>query len=140
MNPDHVSPRPGNRRRRLRWKRLLLVTVFFAGFLFGGFKLCQAIHYVFFTSLAADSVTWPSGTKAAPDDGRLNLLVLGLDDPGEGGTTRRSDSMLLASFDRPNKNVMVLSIPRDTLVLIPRQNARDKINHAYAYGGAALAR
>lgn len=49
-----------------------------------------------------------------------------------------SDSMLLLRFDPSNNNVSVLSIPRDTQVLIPDQGI-NKINAANYHGGAPLA-
>jgi LCP family protein required for cell wall assembly len=66
-----------------------------------------------------------------------NVLVLGSDRrPGE--TSSRSDSILLIRSD-PGKNQFAeLSIPRDLRVPIPG-HGDDKINAAYAYGGAPLA-
>ena len=130
-------------KKKVRWKRLIFLVVFLAALFFGGFKLYQAINYLFFTPLDIANITMPSGARlAANQTGRLNLLVLGLDDTpeGENAALRRSDSMLLASFDRAKQTVAVLSIPRDTLAQIPQRPTLEKINHAYAHGGAPLAR
>lgn len=51
----------------------------------------------------------------------------------------RSDSLMLVRIDTNLKRAIVLSIPRDTLVLIPGYG-RDKINSAIAYGGIPLAK
>ncbi|MDR1508482.1 MAG: LCP family protein [Synergistaceae bacterium] len=68
--------------------------------------------------------------------GRINILVLG-EDNVEG--SRRSDTIMLATLDVDNNNIRVLSIPRDTRMLIPGYG-NQKINHAYAYGRTELVR
>ncbi|MDU2063729.1 MAG: LCP family protein, partial [Sporomusaceae bacterium] len=55
------------------------------------------------------------------------------------GSPSRSDAMLLASVDLTQKNVHVISIPRDTRVNIPGHKGLEKINNAYFYGGSTLA-
>lgn len=49
----------------------------------------------------------------------------------------RSDTILLARLDPDKEVVSLMSIPRDLIVDIPG-HARQKINAAYAYGGARL--
>lgn len=67
----------------------------------------------------------------------FNLLVIGIDD-GLGRNWRgRTDTIIVARFSPRDKKVNVLSIPRDTLSLIPGYGA-DKINHAFAFGGTDL--
>ncbi len=78
------------------------------------------------------------------DRQRLNVLCMGVDynytNTGQPfSKSARSDTMMLLSFDRSSKSVAVLSIPRDLWVSIPGYG-EDKINSAYALGGAALAR
>lgn len=71
----------------------------------------------------------------------LNALILGLDHglgrPEEGN--RRSDVIMVVHLDLDRQKVCLLSIPRDSYVEIPG-HGRNKINEAYALGGAALAR
>ncbi len=76
-----------------------------------------------------------------------NFLVLGSDSregensefgsPQEVGG-QRSDTMMVLQLDPKRLKGVVLSIPRDTRVEIPGRGF-DKINAAYAYGGADLA-
>lgn len=78
------------------------------------------------------------------DKNRLNVLCMGVDynytrDGMPYSKEARSDTIMLISFERKHGTVAVLSIPRDLLVEIPGLG-RDKINAAYAYGGAPLAR
>lgn len=63
-----------------------------------------------------------------PSKARANILIMGLDD----GKTH-TDTLMLVSLDTVNKNVSVLSIPRDTRIVHGGQY--DKINHLYAYKG-----
>ena len=76
----------------------------------------------------------------------INVLILGSDigytrsGKRDDKTPTRSDTMMLARLDPLNKTVSVLSIPRDTRVLIPERRYYDKINAAFAYGGEQLAR
>ena len=71
-----------------------------------------------------------------------NLLLLGVDsstneaNPFKGN---RSDTMLLVSIAPYGKNINIISIPRDSKVYIAGKNKTDKINHAFAHGGARLA-
>ncbi|MBS3950704.1 MAG: LCP family protein [Peptococcaceae bacterium] len=63
------------------------------------------------------------------------ILIIGVDErPGEGA---RADTVVLAIINTTNPELKLLSIPRDTRVVIPRRG-NDKINHAQAYGGAKL--
>lgn len=75
---------------------------------------------------------------------RINVLLLGTDDGDsddfDKDVPKRTDAMLLVSFDPENSQVSVLSLPRDTRVTIPGRRGHDKINAAYAYGGVPLAK
>ncbi|MEI6716466.1 MAG: LCP family protein [Candidatus Saccharibacteria bacterium] len=65
-------------------------------------------------------------------DGRVNILLLGVGDPGHAGE-ELSDTMIVASYDPKTKDVAMLSIPRDLYVKIPN-NGYNKINSAHAFG------
>lgn len=65
---------------------------------------------------------------------RINMLIVGCDEIENQG---RADTIVLLSISPKTKNVLILSIPRDTRVEIPGRGM-DKINHAYAFGGKGL--
>ncbi len=69
------------------------------------------------------------------ENGRVNVLVAGnsADDAGHNGATL-TDSIMVLSIDTKKKTAMMLSVPRDMWVTIPRQG-HSKINAAYTYGG-----
>lgn len=64
-----------------------------------------------------------------------NVAVFGVDDFDGGG---RSDSIIILSVDQDNRLIKIHSILRDSYVEIPG-HGKDKINHAYAFGGPLLA-
>ncbi|WP_295084002.1 LCP family protein [Ruminococcus sp.] len=65
-----------------------------------------------------------------------NILVIGTD--GRTANERgRSDSMILVSLNSSTNEIIMTSFMRDCYVEIP-DNGWDKLNHAYAYGGADL--
>lgn len=68
-------------------------------------------------------------------EGRVNILLMGIDRrPGEAFISR-TDSMMIVSIDPLNETASILSIPRDLYVLIPG-HGRDRINTAFVYGSA----
>lgn len=71
---------------------------------------------------------------ALKEQGRFNILIIGEDDV-EGSS--RSDTVLFATIDIDDKNIRILSLPRDTRVQIPGHGVQ-KLNHAFAYGGPDL--
>ncbi len=74
-------------------------------------------------------------TPPAPDS--INLVLLGSDTRSVDGKGGRSDTIILVHIDPTNDYLSMLSIPRDLRVKIPG-HGYNKINAAYAYGGAAL--
>lgn len=70
-------------------------------------------------------------------DGANNILLLGSD--SRKGETARADTIMVLQLDGPSKKPKLISFMRDTLVDIPGVG-QNKINAAYAYGGADLVR
>lgn len=72
----------------------------------------------------------------------LNILLIGTDGSAtrteEEGDVSRSDTIMVVSLNPETKSTKLLSIPRDSYALIDGVENPDKINHAYAYGGAEL--
>lgn len=67
-----------------------------------------------------------------------SILLLGVDTGDLGRSDRgRSDVMMLLTINSATELMTVTSIPRDAYVMIPGYYM-DKINHAYAFGGAEL--
>lgn len=66
----------------------------------------------------------------------LNILLLGID--AEEGENGRSDAMMVLTVDSKGDQMQIVSIPRDTRTEIVGKGIQDKINHAYAFGGAEM--
>ncbi|MCG1021571.1 LCP family protein [Sutcliffiella horikoshii] len=65
----------------------------------------------------------------------FTILILGIEDYGSGGKGGRSDTIMVATFNPDDASMNLLSIPRDTRVNIAGRDEKDKINHAYSFGG-----
>jgi len=76
-----------------------------------------------------------------PNYDNISILFLGIDDSEvrnqEGNA--RSDAMVLATLNEKEKNIKLVSIPRDSYVQIPSKGFKDKITHAHAFGGVDTA-
>jgi LCP family protein required for cell wall assembly len=76
-----------------------------------------------------------SGTALPPWNGadRLNILLIGADEQ-EGG--HNTDTMIVLSIDPPTKQVVMFSLPRDTVdVPIPASDTKARAVFGSAYGG-----
>ena len=68
----------------------------------------------------------------------FSVLIMG-DDARPGEEHARSDAMLVATFNREKKSIILTSIPRDSYVEIVGKGKSDKITHANAFGGVDMA-
>ncbi len=66
-----------------------------------------------------------------------NILFIG-SDAREGLEGQRSDSMILFSIDKANREIKLTSFLRDSYVYIPSKGYSTKLNAAFNYGGAQL--
>lgn len=70
----------------------------------------------------------------------FSVLLLGIDTGDDGRVEQgRSDTTIVATVNPRDKQTTLVSLARDTYVDIPGQGKQDKLNHAYAFGGASLA-
>ncbi|MGG3497053.1 LytR family transcriptional regulator [Peribacillus simplex] len=70
------------------------------------------------------------------DQEPFSMLMLGVDE--RDGDKGRSDTMIVLTVNPQKKSVKMLSIPRDTRTEIVGHGTKDKINHAFAFGGAKM--
>ena len=66
-----------------------------------------------------------------------NVLLIGTDERRK-NERGRADAIMIATIDEKHRGIKITSIARDTYVNIPTKNRKEKINHAYSYGGADL--
>ncbi|AFU15922.1 Membrane-bound protein lytR [Bacillus thuringiensis MC28] len=67
----------------------------------------------------------------------ISILMMGVDQRGE--DQGRSDSLMLFTLNPKTKSMKIISIPRDSYTEIVGKGKKDKINHAYAFGGIDMA-
>ncbi|EPD51530.1 hypothetical protein HMPREF1210_02128 [Paenisporosarcina sp. HGH0030] len=73
-----------------------------------------------------------------PINDNVSILFIGVDDSdvrNQGTNNSRSDALMLATLNNKQKDVKLVSIPRDSYVYIPEIGYKDKINHALFKGG-----
>lgn len=143
--PDDDQPKRRSARAaddRPRWgRRVLIVLASFVALVL----VAVAGFYVFLDRKAAGNITQenllPQTTpsvdgKPVPLEGvGKNYLIVGADTrPGDAG---RSDVIVLAHVPEDKSSVYLTHFPRDLYVDIPGRK-KDKINAAFAYGGAPL--
>lgn len=69
----------------------------------------------------------------------FSILLLGIDTGDIGRVDRgRSDTVMVMTVNPNTEKTTLVSIPRDTYTEIVGRGTQDKINHAYAFGGAAM--
>ncbi len=123
-NPENNSP-------LAKWKYWIIllctVLVIVSGFfgVFASFVMNRLSVFEMIFTLAPNGTLMPE----------MNVLILGIDGNGRGG---RSDTTIVVHVNKDGKSIGLVSIPRDTMVVIPGRKL-DKINHAYAFGGPELA-
>ncbi|MBW9324185.1 transcriptional regulator [Enterococcus casseliflavus] len=70
----------------------------------------------------------------------FSVLLMGIDTGDLGRVEQgRSDTMMVATISPQDNQTTVVSIGRDSYVDIVGHGTTDKINHAYAFGGPAMA-
>ena len=140
--PDDDAPTP--KRRRLLPKILIGVAVVLVVAIGAGLLYAATIDRSLTKNLnrgvelpGDESSLRPS--KEAQETGTLNYVLLGSDsrDPGNEGNGR-SDTILVVHLNAKRDKAYIISFPRDMYVNIPGQG-KNKINAAFAFGGAPLA-
>lgn len=124
-------------------KKFLIITAVIFGIVVIG--IAAYLFYLFqSTANTAEQMHDPIGRSSELREGEpdlsegdpISLLLLGID--AEEGTTGRSDTMIVMTINPELESIKMVSIPRDSRVEIEGRG-QDKINHAYAFGGAELA-
>lgn len=130
---DNYERKPKKRKKhrifRFLIKLLLLVLIYSGGAFFAGqFVANMDDSY----KMEVETFNGFSGSEGAN-----NILLIGND--SREGETSRADTIMVLQLDGPAKKPKLISFMRDTYVNIP-DIGEDKLNSAYAYGGAELVR
>lgn len=134
-------------RRRLRIALLstLGVLVVAAGLIYSNRGALAALGYDWFLADKVEESMKDSykplsdRPEIAPMDVKdpFSMLLLGVD--ARANERGRSDTLIYTVVRPEDGKVLMVSVPRDTYADIVGKDKKDKITHAYAYGGAEMA-
>jgi LCP family protein required for cell wall assembly len=133
------------RRRRLRRTIGIAVTLVVLLVIGAGASYLAFLNHTVTANVKHDALLPTPGVDGATDDaptvapaakGAQNILIIG-SDAREGLAGARSDVIVLVHVASDRKTVTLVHFPRDLWVSVPG-HGKDKINAAFAYGGAPL--
>lgn len=126
--------------KKRRWLKITLAVILVLLFAGGGYAYSiyhdakQTVNDEMHKKV--ESIDHEVAKKKVSEQKPLNILLLGVDKrPGDSG---RSDALMVLSLDPKQNQMKIISIPRDTRTTIVGMGFKDKINHAYAYGGTDM--
>ncbi|CEG29080.1 LCP family protein [Bacillus sp. B-jedd] len=134
------SIRKKKRKRRIFFFITLPLTlILLSGITYGAFLFAKAANIMEASNqeLKRGDQSAKRVEKVSPKHDNISVLIMGVDDSGKRqfGSATRTDSLILATFNRNDKSVKMVSIPRDSYVYVPVEGKKDKITHAHAFGG-----
>lgn len=141
----HSAKRTSSPSRRARQRRALLIAALvviisvLAAFGFVAWRSSQSLKELE-TNIRPDAATSEAIARevvAPPASQRFEYILLLGDDRLPGQSRGRTDTIILVAVDRKTGDAAMISIPRDTRLNVPG-HGMTKVNHAGAYGGAAL--
>ncbi len=129
-----VSAPAGPARRH--WWKLPILLIFALAFLSSGwftYKIASASNKIFTANTTGGSPILKKGKQLKDQDGRVNILLIGVGgDNHDGGDL--ADTIQLVSVSPKDKNVAMVSIPRDLYVQVPDSYNKVKINEVHSIG------
>lgn len=127
--------RTGKKFYKKRWFKFLAATIILVAAV-GGFFAWKTGYTLNKISGSDNSVLGSLlGGGEAPEaqEGRINILFLGMRGANMPGGGLLADSIMIASLDTKNNKVALISVPRDLYVQIPGTNERGKLNSVYSH-------
>lgn len=141
----------GGRREKVKepkplktWKKVLLITLIIiliiAAILAGiaTYFIASKIGKIQIEQIDETAIGIEEETSKALS-GYRNIALLGIDSRADDyGIGNRSDCIIIASINEKTKDIKLISVYRDTYMLLDEKGTErlDKVTHAYAYGGA----
>lgn len=126
-----------NNKKDIRKKIAVAVSVFILVFIVGifayGYSVLGNLNYD--DSIVANEYVNEDGL--AKNASVKNILIIG-SDVRDGQSGQRSDSMILFSIDKKNRQIKLTSFLRDSYVFIPGEGYEDKLNASFSLGGPQL--
>ncbi|KMK77410.1 LCP family protein [Alkalihalobacillus pseudalcaliphilus] len=140
MNVDNTRIKNRKKRSRRKVFRTIFIFITLCFLVIGGaifysaVKLNSAITGAAEPELDRGDKSEMRTEAVNPSKDNFSVLLLG-DDSRPGESRARTDAMIVATFNKDDKSIILTSIPRDTRVEMVGLGYQDKINHAHARGG-----
>lgn len=112
---------------------LVLIMLLVGIFAYVVYKKISKINYV---EIPKEEIELTAGVEENLVEYR-NIALFGIDTRDNTYDGSRTDCIIIASINENTKEIKLVSVYRDTYLQIPNRGL-DKVNHAYAFGGAAL--
>ncbi|MBQ8920882.1 MAG: LCP family protein [Oscillospiraceae bacterium] len=137
QDEEPVVQKHRRKRRKRRHSCLRRLAISAISFIFTIFVIYSVIAIIAIRKIQTEKTGERHITaNAAVQDSKVrNVLLIGTD--ARGDERGRADTIMLLSFSRHNHTMTMTSLMRDSYVNIPGYGA-NKLNAAYAYGGATL--
>lgn len=140
---EDLNGKKSNKRKKSRKKKiiisciavLILILILSAGLFYGNNLLSKMKRSKIDESDLGIKKDVAEKVQTSEIKDIVNIAILGVDEAEN--DVGRSDALMIATLDPVHKKLKITSIMRDTYVDIP-ENGKDKINHAFAYGGPQL--
>jgi polyisoprenyl-teichoic acid--peptidoglycan teichoic acid transferase len=130
-----------NRKKKRKWPKIvgivfLLLVAAGGAYAYSIYHSLSSAVETMHTPIDRDISSKRTKEVTFKDKEPFSVLLLGVDE--RKNDKGRSDSMIVLTVNPNKKSVKMISIPRDTLTDIIGHGTRDKINHAYAFGGVEM--
>ncbi|MEA1926326.1 MAG: LCP family protein [Patescibacteria group bacterium] len=140
---DRKQSDPAEQKTKFYKKRWFIVSVIVLFLLFGGIGgFLYKTGYILNKISESDSSIIGSllgvlpgvGKAMKEDDGRINVILLGMRGQNVPGGGLLADTVMIVSFIPDENKMALISIPRDLYVEVPGTKTMSKINSVYAFG------
>ncbi|MDZ5610213.1 LCP family protein [Bacillus pseudomycoides] len=133
------------KKNKKKYKKRKVIGIFLGVFLAAGIGYGAYLYNKASNAVQKASLSLARGEKSdlreeavKPITNNVSLLIMGIDENQERqkeyNGAFHTDALLLATFNKDDKTVKLISIPRDTYTYIPIEKKKDKITHAYGRG------
>ncbi len=140
-NTKTISKREMLRKRKQKKRnKAILMIIFFLLLFFigaGGFYVYDILSSTTKVEISKDKETLNIPSYVSEKKDIVNIALFGLD-KREKNEPSRSDSIIIVTVDTKHEKLKMTSLMRDTYVEIDG-HGKDKLTHAYAFGGPELA-
>lgn len=147
-NNNNNNVKKGNHtKKKLKKKRIIVLSILLIFFFLigaGGFYVINTLGKLKTTKISKSNEDLGISEElvkkldeSGKDDKILNIALFGTDERSD-KERGRSDAIMILTVDKEHNKLKISSIMRDSYVNIDG-HGKDKLNHAYAFGGPQLA-